>query len=325
MKSADSISESAKIVLNEQAKAISELAQNLPSGLPDAVRLISQINQSGRLICLGVGKASYIAGKISATFASLGLASFFVHPSEAAHGDLGRITINDLVLAFSNSGQTLEILQILPQLKQNACKIIAVTGNPDSDIAKASDVVLEYGKIKESDPLGVAPTTSTTIMLALGDALVRAVFAAQEVTAEQFARNHPGGAIGRNLMPVSQAMRQGEYLCKVSADLNARDVLHKMTETKGRPGCAVIVDSSDRLLGFFTDGDLRRCLEQSSDFLQKPIADVMSKNPKTISSGLLVEQAISILTKFRIDQVVVCDNDNIPVGVLDIQDVFSAS
>jgi arabinose-5-phosphate isomerase len=321
----DKIEQRAKLVLEEQARAILELSNSLPNGLTAASAMIAELAPEGRLICMGVGKAGHIAGKISATFASLGVASFFVHPSEAAHGDLGRLCMKDIVLCLSNSGQTLEILQIIPPIKQNGCKLITICANPDSDLCKNSEIVLDYGRIKESDPLGIAPTTSSTVMLALGDALVSCVLDSLGVTADQFAKNHPGGSIGKNLKPVADAMRKGESLCLVSADLSAKDVLHRMTATKGRPGCAVIIDSSGKLSGFFSDGDLRRCLEQNIEFLTAPISEVMSRNPKTIGPDMLVEHAIAVLTKYQIDQVVVSDEDGMPLGVLDIQDIISLS
>ena len=314
----------AKAVLAEEAHAIFALESSLGQNFLDAVRLILDIKPSGRVLCIGVGKAGFVGMKISATFASLGVGSFSVHPSEAAHGDLGRISSSDVIIALSNSGQTLEILQILPALKRLGNKVISITGNPESELAKASDVILHIGKLKESGPLGIAPTTSTTVMLALGDALATSVLEAKGITPQEFALNHPGGTIGRSLLLVKEVMRTGESLCIVKETAKVSEVLHDMTSTKGRPGCAAIIAESGKLSGFFTDGDLRRCLEQNPGFLERPVSEVMSKNPKTILPDLLAEEALAVLTKFHIDQVVVTDSSKIPLGIVDIQDVVQA-
>jgi len=250
--------------------------------------------------------------------------SFSVHPAEASHGDLGRFTPADVVIALSNSGQTLELLQILPALKRLQTKIIAITGNADSELAKASDVVLSIGKLKESGPLGIAPTTSTTVMLALGDALATSVLEAKGITPQEFALNHPGGTIGRSLLMVKEVMRTGESLCVVKSSALVRDMLHAITITRGRPGCAAIVADSGELAGVFTDGDLRRCLEHNPGFLERPVEEVMSTTPKTVSPDVLAEEALAILTKHHIDQVVVIDAKNLPIGMIDIQDVVQA-
>lgn len=314
----------AKEVLAEEAKAILALESSLDQNFLDAVGLILDIPSSGRILCMGVGKAGFVGMKISATFASLGLGSFFVHPTEAAHGDLGRISPSDVIIALSNSGQTLELLQILPALKRLGNKIISITGNSESDLSRASTVVLNIGKLKESGPLGIAPTTSTTVMLALGDALATSVLEAKGITPKEFALNHPGGTIGRSLLFVREVMRTGEALCIVDETSLVSEVLHRITITKGRPGCAALVDSSGKLSGFFTDGDLRRCLEQNPGFLERPVSEVMSKSPKSVHPELLAEEALAILTKHHIDQVVVTDASKIPLGIVDIQDVVQA-
>lgn len=314
----------AKNVLAEEAHAIFALEASLGNEFLSAVRLILEIEKAGRIICIGVGKAGFIGMKISATFASLGVCSFNVHPSEAAHGDLGRISSSDLIIILSNSGQTLEILQIVPALKRMGNKIISITGNPDSELAKASDVVLNIGKLKESGPLGIAPTTSTTVMLALGDALATSVLEAKGITPQEFALNHPGGTIGRSLLLVREVMRTGDCLCLVKESAKVKEVLHSITITKGRPGCAVIIKESGQLSGFFTDGDLRRCLEQNPGFLDRAVKEVMTANPKTVQPDILAEEALAVLTKHHIDQVVVTDDSRIPLGIVDIQDVVQA-
>lgn len=314
----------AKSVLADEAHAIFALESTLDHNFLAAVQLILDIPPSGRVLFMGVGKAGFIGMKISATFASLGVGSFSVHPSEAAHGDLGRISSSDIIIFLSNSGQTLELLQILPALKRLGNKIISITGNIDSDLAKASDITLNIGRLKESGPLGIAPTTSTTVMLALGDALATSVLEAKGITPQEFALNHPGGTIGRSLLLVKEVMRSGESLCVVKETAKVSEVLHSITITKGRPGCAAIVAETGKLSGFFTDGDLRRCLEQNPGFLDRPVSEVMSKNPKTIQPDLLAEEALAILSKNHIDQVVVTDSTKLPLGIVDIQDVVQA-
>lgn len=314
----------AKAVLTEESRAINAIADELGQSFLEAVRIILDIPNTGRVLCMGVGKAGFIGMKISATFASLGVSSFSVHPSEAAHGDLGRISATDVVIALSNSGQTLELLQILPAIKRLGSKLISITGNSDSVLAKASDVVLGIGKLKESGPLGIAPTTSTTVMLALGDALATSVLEAKGITPQEFALNHPGGTIGRSLLLVKEVMRSGDSFCVAAEAALVREVLHNITITKGRPGCAAILDNSGKLSGFFTDADLRRCLEHNTGFLERPISEVMSTSPKTVAPDLLAEEALAVLTKYQIDQVVVTNESGFPLGIVDIQDVVQA-
>lgn len=311
-----------KQVLEVEAHAIMALAENLNGSFDLAVDAIMSLKQGGRVIVSGMGKAGFIGMKISATLASIGIPSFFLHPAEAVHGDLGRYTSDDIALVFSNSGKTDEILRIVPELKRIACPIISITGLADSPLGKHSDVVLDIGKLTEAGPLGLAPTTSTTVMLALGDALAMAVQEKRGLTREDFARHHPGGALGASLTPVEQIMRQGDEHCIVNENMLTREVLKSITKTPGRPGAASIVDDSGILVAIFTDGDLRRWLdEKDSQFLDSPISEVMTRNPKSISTSALAAEALHIMSKHSIDQIIVVDDENLPVGMIDVQDL----
>ena len=315
----------ARTVLQQEADAISSLAETLGQDFGRAATLIASIPPQGRLVVVGIGKTSFIAMKFSATIASVGVPSFFLHPSEAVHGDLGRVSSSDLVLLLSNSGETREIVRVVPSLRQIGCKLISITSERESFLAANSDISIIIGKLPEVGPFGIAPSTSTTAMLALGDALISAVLEQRPISREQFALYHPGGAIGRTLMAVSEVMRQNEEHCVVHHSTKMREVLHMITLTKGRPGAASIIDDSGHLIGVFTDGDLRRLLDRESDFLERPVADFMTRNPKTVRKDMLAEEALKILSNFKIDQVIVIDNDNVPVGLVDIQDLVQIS
>lgn len=310
-----------KEVLRVEAEAIDLLLESLSSSFIDAVELISTHESNSHLIVIGMGKAGLIGRKISATFASTGTPSFFLHPAEAIHGDLGRITKYDVVLILSNSGETAEVLQILPYLKRIASPIICITGNANSTLTKHSDIVIPIGKFEEAGPHGLAPTTSTTVMLALGDALAMCTMRERRFSQEDFAFYHPGGDLGRSLMLVSEVMRSGDAHCVVNENISTCDVLKRISSTRGRPGAASIVDTNGILAGIFTDGDLRRCLEKNSEFLSKPVSEVMGKNPKTITENKLAQEALRILSEYKIDQVIVVDSSLHPVGIVDIQDL----
>ena len=318
-KPASSILAFGREIVAEESKAVSGL--ELDEQFENAVRLIRGMSREGRVIVSGMGKAGFIAMKISATMASTGTPSFFLHPAEAVHGDLGRYTKQDVALLISNSGETEEVLRILPHIKRIGCPIISVTGDSSSTLARHSDVTISVGKLTEAGPHGLAPTTSTTVMLVLGDALAMTVMSLRELSKEEFAYYHPGGNLGRSLMTVSDVMRTGEEHCIVREDMLARDVLHQITTTKGRPGAATIVSAQGNLVGIFTDGDLRRCLDQQADFLNAAISQVMGKSPKTISSDKLAQEALRIMTEKKIDQLIVVSEKGLPVGMIDIQDL----
>lgn len=311
----------AKQILSQEQKALQCLIDNLPSSFVLAVEAILNIPPTGRLIIMGVGKAGFIGMKLSATFASIGVPSFFLHPTEALHGDLGRLSSFDIVIMLSNSGENSELLGILPYLKKNIAKLITVTASSDSSLGIASDIVVPIGKIQEAGPLGLAPTSSTLALLAIGDALAMTVLQQRPIDRQKFASWHPGGALGRSLLLVSEVMRIADQHCIVQETDSCSEVLHNITRTKNRPGAASVINAAGKLVGVFTDGDLRRCLDKQPNFLSLPVKQVMGQNPKTITPSLLAEEALGIMKRFQIDQLIVIDKDNRPIGMLDIQDL----
>ena len=311
----------ARSIVSQEAQALLAATNLIADQFSRAVDLILSITSTGNVIVSGMGKAGLIGNKISATLASTGVPSFFLHPAEAVHGDLGRISAKDLALVLSNSGETDEVVRLLPALKEIGCPIIAITGRPQSSLARHSEVVLSTGVTGEAGPNALAPTTSTTVMLALGDALAMTVQRERGFTPAQFAFYHPAGELGRSLLLVSQVMRSGEELCVVRESDSAKQVLHTITLTKGRPGAAAIVGSNGKLVGIFTDGDLRRCLDQSENFLAEPISKVMGRSPKSVLPQQLAHEALRLMREHHIDQVLVVDQESKPVGLLDIQDL----
>lgn len=312
----------AKEVLEQEAQAILSLRELLGAEFEKAVQTLKDLPATNRVIVSGIGKTSFIAMKISATLASVGVPSFFLHPAEAVHGDLGRYTRGDIALILSNSGETSEILRIIPYIKRIGCTLISICASNDSSLAAHSDIILAIGKLPEAGPLGLAPTTSTSAMLSLGDALAMTVFAQRGYSKEEFAQHHPAGTLGAALMLVSEVMRTADQHCVVSEKLSGREVLHQITITKGRPGAASIINDSGVLVGVFTDGNLRRCLDQGDGFLSQPIKHVMTPNPKTISQDKLAAEALRLMSQFKIDQLVVVDSANRPAGMIDIQDLL---
>ncbi len=314
-------------VIRQEAQALEQLASALDDNLESVavesvVKEVLSLSSAGRLVVSGIGKTGFIAMKISATFSSIGVPSFFLHPAEAFHGDLGRITDKDCVLLLSYSGETEEVLRLIPHLRRVGCRLIAITANTGSTLGRRCDFVIAIGTTEEAGPLGLAPTTSTCMMLAVGDALAMTVLRERELPREQFAFYHPGGALGRMLSLVSEIMRTGDELCIVHEESTARDVLHAITLTKGRPGAAAIVNSSGVLRGVFTDGDFRRCIDKSTSFLDRPIREVMGAAPKTTTPEVLAEEALKTMNHFNIDQVIVVDSAQKPVGMVDIQDIL---
>lgn len=310
-------------VLQDEARAISGLSALLDTSFVAAVEILLELGRTdGRAVISGIGKAGYIASKFSATLSSVGLSSIFLHPAEAIHGDLGRCRAQDAVFILSNSGETAEILRMLPHLEKRGCKIVALTGSQSSSLAQMSDVVLSIGRLAESGPHGLAPTTSTTVMLALCDALAMTFAAQAGLSPEQFGINHPGGELGRALMPVSEIMRSGDENCVVPQSMSAREVVHRMVITRNRPGAASVIDDEGRLVGIFTDGDLRRWLDKSNDFLDRPVSEVMGRNPRTIDPASFAEEGLRVMERHEIDQVIVIDDQRRPIGLLDIQDVI---
>ncbi len=311
--------EFAKEVLFLEAEAIKNLISRLDHYFQKAVDLI--FTCKGRVVVTGIGKAGIIGQKISATLASTGTPSYWIHSSEARHGDLGRIVEDDIVLALSNSGET-EVVILLPFVKQLGAKVIAITGNNKSSLAMHSDVVLDIGKIEEPCPLGLAPSASSTAMLALGDALALTIFKKRNLRKEDYAFYHPGGELGRKLLTVEMVMRKNEENPVAHEDTLLKDILNIMTETAGKPGAVSIVDKNNKLVGFFTDGDLRRHLRNGASILQGKVKEVMTQSPKVIKSRCLVAEAYKILKDHKIDQLPVVDDSNVPVGIIDVQDLL---
>jgi arabinose-5-phosphate isomerase len=277
------------------------------------------------LVVTGMGKAGLVGAKISATFASTGTPSLALHPAEAMHGDLGRIRPQDLVLALSNSGETAEISALIPRTRAIGAGVIAMTGVPESTLGRLADCVLDIGRVDEACPLGLAPTASTSAMLALGDALAMVVLAERGFSKEDYARFHPLGTLGRRLMKVREVMRRGEELPLVKSGTRITDVLLAMSRTKGRPGAAIVVAPDGRLAGLFTDGDLRRLLETGgAERLSDPVDEVMTRTPKVADPEQLLEEAERLLREHKLDQVPVVDAAGRPVGLLDVQDILTA-
>jgi arabinose-5-phosphate isomerase len=311
--------------LQIEADALLSLKQRLAG--PDraaftrAVELMMQCR--GRVAVSGIGKSGHIARKIAATFASTGTPALFVHSAEAAHGDLGMVTAQDVFIAISYSGESSELATIIPVLKRLGSKLIAITGNPSSSLAGLADVHLNVAVDKEACPLNLAPTTSTTATLALGDALAVAMLDARGFREEDFARSHPGGALGRRLLThVRDVMRSGEAIPMVAPDTALTAALLEITK-KGMAMTAV-VDSQLKVLGVFTDGDLRRLMEKVQDFSKLSIADVMHKNPRTVRAEQLAVEAVEMMEEHRINQLLVVDTAGTLVGALHIHDLTRA-
>ena len=313
--------ELARSILSQEASAVLEIGKALTSSFDQAVQACLSLDPRGRIVVCGMGKTGIVGSKISATFASVGFPSYALHPGEAVHGDLGRLSEHDLVILLSNSGQSPELLRILPFLKKLGVQTIGITSGASSPLAKQSSIAIVIPKLEEAGALGLAPTSSTTALMALGDALVMSAAQHRNISKDLFAQRHPGGMLGRTLMLVSDLMRQGDQLCIVSDQVLCSEVLHSITLTKGRPGCAALVDSAGKLRGIFTDGDLRRCLDRAPDFLARPVAEFMSKTPKTVQPETLAEEALRIMNQFQIDQVLVVDDGQRPIGLVDIQDI----
>jgi arabinose-5-phosphate isomerase len=311
----------AKRVLKIESEAISSLIPRVGKDFKKAVDMV--YNCKGRIVVTGMGKPGLIARKISATLASMGTPSLFLHPAEAVHGDLGMVTKDDLVLALSNSGETEEITKLLSTIKKIGASLISLTGNLKSSLAKNSEVTLDIGVKEEACPFNLAPTASTTAMLAMGDALAIAVVNKRDFKHEDYAFFHPGGALGKRLLlKVEDIMRTGEANPIVSENKLVREVLLVITTARG--GCASVVDSKGRLSGIFTDGDLRRHLESEPDLLVRKIKEVMTKKPVTITKDRLAAEAFKILKEKKIDELPVVDERNYPVGLLDVQDLLKA-
>ncbi len=320
MSSSRSVSR-AKQVLKIEADAIRRLIPRIGRSFEAAVILLAGCK--GRVIVTGMGKAGIIGQKMSATLASTGTPSHWVHPAEAIHGDMGRVVRDDVIIAFSNSGETEELTRLLPVIKRIGSHLIAITGNSRSSLAKHSDVTLDVSVRHEACSLNLAPTASTTAMLAMGDALAVVVAERKRFKEQDFALLHPGGQLGRRLLlRVSDLMRTGRAVPIVKETSRVKHVL--LAITKARAGCASIVDARGRLIGIFTDGDLRRHLESHANLAQQRVREVMTRHPKTIASDRLAAEALRVLREHKIDELVVVDAKRRPIGLLDVQDLLRA-
>jgi arabinose-5-phosphate isomerase len=311
----------AREVLEIEAKAISDLVGKLDEHFARAVDVLLKCR--GRVVVSGMGKSGHIARKMASTLASTGTPAFFVHPGEASHGDLGMVTRDDVFIALSNSGESDELLAIIPILKRQGAKLIGMTGNPKSALAREADVHLYAGAEKEACPLNLAPTASTTAALALGDALALAVMQEKGFTRNEFAAAHPGGALGRRLLThVRDVMRAESDAPRVAHDASAMDGLREMT--RGKIGMTAVLDARGKVVGVFTDGDLRRNLENGIDMRSARITDVMTRGPRTIGPDKLAAEAVEIMERFKVNQLLVVDADQKLLGALNMHDLFRA-
>jgi arabinose-5-phosphate isomerase len=307
-------------VVRTEGQTLLALAERLGEEFCHAVALLASTR--GSVIVSGMGKAGLIGQKIAATFASTGTRSHFLHPSEAIHGDLGRVHADDVALILSFSGQTEEVVRILPSLRELGVAIIAVTGQPESPLGKQAVITLDLGSIREACPLGLAPTASTTAMLALGDALALVLSRARGFSSEDFARFHPGGSLGRKLSQVEEAMRPLAQCRVACATQTLRETLVGQSRPGRRTGAIMVVDEAGLLAGIFTDSDLARLLEANRDAaIDGPLADVMTRAPATVSAGELLSAACDLLSRRKISELPVVDQDGKPIGLIDITDV----
>jgi arabinose-5-phosphate isomerase len=311
----------AREVLETEASAVSALAARLDGAFTAACQLMLECR--GRVVVTGMGKSGHVANKIAATLASTGTPAFFVHPGEASHGDLGMIIGDDLVLALSNSGETSELVTILPLIKRLGVKLIAFTGKPDSTLARTADVHLDVSVAREACPLNLAPTASTTAALAMGDALAVALLHARGFTEEDFARSHPGGSLGRRLLlRVEDVMHKGERIPSVALGTNLSQALMEMTR-KGL-GMTAIVDAKGKVAGIFTDGDLRRTLDKQVDVHKARIDEVMTRDCTTVAADMLAGEALHIMESRKFNGLLVVDKDKKLVGALNMHDLLRA-
>lgn len=308
-------------VIDIETAAVSGLKQYLNGDFEHACELL--LNCRGRVIVIGMGKSGHIGGKIAATLASTGTPAFFVHPGEASHGDLGMITEQDVVLAISNSGETGELLAIAPLIKRRGVKLVSMTGNPKSTLADIADVHVCIAVEQEACPLGLAPTSSTTATLVMGDALAVALLNARGFTADDFAMSHPGGSLGRRLLlHIHDVMHDGERMPMVAEQATISEALLEMSR-KGL-GMTGVANIEGKLAGIFTDGDLRRILDQRIDLHSTPIAQVMTRQPVTIKPDVLAAQGLKLMEDRKINGLFVVDENGIPQGALNMHDLLKA-
>ena len=312
----------ARTVLETEARAIASLARRLDSSFLAALDVLHTTR--GRIIVTGIGKPGFIAQKLSSTLASTGISSFYLHPAEAAHGDLGRVRPEDVVVALSNSGATEELLRLVVPLKRLEVALVVVTGDRQSALARAADVVVDIGVLDEACPMGLVPTTSSAALHAVTDALAMTLAWRRDFSASEYALYHPGGKLGRSVMKVSELMRTGAANPLVRNTASLSQVVVVMTNTPGRPGAANVVDRHGRLVGIFTDGDLRRLAEQERLALDTPVREVMARRPRCVGPDELVLTATAMMREAQVDQLPVVDALGRAVGLLDVQDVLAA-
>ncbi|OMH30360.1 KpsF/GutQ family sugar-phosphate isomerase [Motiliproteus sp. MSK22-1] len=313
--------QSALRTIEVESNAVRDLGNSLDSSFSRACQLI--LDCTGRVIVTGMGKSGHIGKKIASTFASTGTPSFFVHPGEASHGDLGMITDGDVIVALSNSGKTTEVVTLLPLIKRLGVPLISMTGNPDSVLSKFSEANLDISIKEEACPLGLAPTSSTTAALVMGDALAIALLEARGFSAEDFAFSHPGGALGRKLLlKVKDLMHEGDLLPSVTESTSLKDSLIEISNK--RLGMTAVVNQQGILTGIFTDGDLRRTLDQDLDLKNTPISKLMTGNCTVIFPQLLAAEALHIMEEKRINGLIVVDDNHRPVGALNMHDLLRA-
>lgn len=308
-------------VLEIEAASILNLKRSVNGEFIEVVKEI--LKCSGRVIMTGMGKSGFIAKKLAATLSSTGTPSFFLHPAEAIHGDLGMVTSQDIVIALSNSGETEEVIRILPVIKRIGAKLVAMTGGRSSTLAETADYILDTGVEEEACPLNLAPTASTTATLALGDALAISLLWARDFQPEDFALYHPGGSLGKKLLlTVNDVLHIRERNPIVNQEATLKETLFMMTSS--RMGAANIVDSQGKLVGIITDGDIRRQLEESFNLLDKTAKEIMSKSPSTITKDKLAAEALKLMQEREISDLPIVDNDYKPVGLLNFQDLLKA-
>jgi arabinose-5-phosphate isomerase len=313
--------ELARRVLAIEADAVRALIARIDDNFLAAVSLI--LERRGRVVVSGIGKSGHIARKVASTLASTGTPAYFVHPAEASHGDLGMVQGEDVFIGISHSGESEELLAIVPLIKRQGAKLIALTGSARSTLAREADVHLDAGVAQEACPLNLAPTASTTAALALGDALAVALLDARGFSADDFARSHPGGALGRRLLThVADVMRRGADVPRVPDTASLRQAVLEMS--RGRMGMTAVIDTDERLCGIFTDGDLRRALDRVSDFGSAMVSDLMTATPRTIRQEALAVEAVQLMERHKINQLLVVDERQRVIGALNMHDLFRA-
>ncbi len=308
-------------IVRQEAEALMALSRKLDAGFCVAVELLLQC--SGSVIVSGMGKAGIIGQKLTATLSSTGTRAHFLHPAEAVHGDMGCLHKNDVLIALSNSGETEELLNVIPVAKQMGMSVIAITATDQNSLSGLADVTLEIGRVREACRWGLAPSTSTTLMLAVSDALALVVSEAKGFTPTHFAKFHPGGSLGQRFKPVIEIMRPADQLRIATDQATVREVITQSARPGRRTGAMLLVDAAGRLSGLFTDSDLARILESRQDSrIDAPISDAMTRNPMTVNSSALFSDVIDLLAEKKISEIPVVDDNNRPIGLIDITDVI---